>query len=285
MMDQPYFEIIKELLTDNDIKQINKSEIKVLKKCGEGAQSQVYKCEYNGEIVAMKVLSKIDIKCLIHEIAIISKIESENIPKFLGVILEETTFSYVTRFIPGVSLDEIDVNKVSYDDKVFLLKQISKTLNYIHKNNCIHRDLKAENIMVDTRKSKIYLIDFGISRILYDDTSIITRAKGTMNYLAPEIFDVKSVNTDKQIVSSITKAVDVWSFCCLVSYLFSGYPPWCNKYKDKPEIIQKALTKKEEFPIPPKIDSKIAKIIKIGTIIDYTQRASMSDIDEIVQNL
>jgi serine/threonine protein kinase len=284
-MDQSNFDIIKELLNDNNIKQINKSDIKVLKKCGEGAQSQVYKCEFNGEIVAMKVLSKIDMKCLIHEIAVINKLECENIPKFLGVILEEGKISYVTTFIPGLSLDEIDVNKVSYEDKVLIMKQISKTLNYIHKNNCIHRDLKAENVMVDTKNSVVYLIDFGISKLLNDKSAIITRAKGTMNYLAPEILDVKSVNPDKQIVSSITKAVDVWSFCCLVSYIFSGYPPWCNKYKDKPEIIQKALTRKEEFPIPSKIDGKIAQIIRYGTYIDYTQRKSISEIDEIVQGL
>lgn len=284
-MDQINFEIIKQLLTDNNIKQLNKSDIKVIKKCGEGAQSQVYKCEYDGKTVAMKVLSKIDIKCLIHEIAIINKLECDHIPKFIGVIFEENKFSYVTTFIPGVSLDEIDVNKVAYEDKVNIMKQISKTLSYIHKNNCIHRDLKAENVMIDTENSIVYLIDFGISKLLTDKSAIITRAKGTMNYLAPEILDVKSVNSDKQIVSSITQAVDVWSFSCLLSYLFSGTPPWCNKYKDKPETIQKALTRKEEFPIPSKIDPKIAQIIRYGTNIDYTQRKSMAEINEIVQEI
>jgi serine/threonine protein kinase len=285
-MDNTYYQVIQQLLTDNCINQLDKNDIKVIKKCGEGAQSQVYKCEYKGDIVAMKVMSEIDIKCLIHEIAIIVKLECEHIPKFIGVILEEKRISYVTKYISGKTLDEAGIDKLSSDFKLSIVKQLSSVMAYMHKANCIHRDLKAENVMLDTDNKKIYLIDFGIAKLLNDKNSIMTRAKGTMHYLAPEILEVKSLSADKQIVSSITQAVDVWAFCCLVSYIFSGYAPWCNKFKDKPETIQRVLTKKEEFPIPTNIDNQsIVKIIKYGTVIDYTKRKTMIELDELIQSL
>jgi len=265
---------------------LSKSDIQVIKKCGEGAQAQVYKCQYKGAVVAMKVMSEIDIKCLIHEIAIMVKLECENIPKFHGIILEDKSISYVTQYVTGKTLDEIDLSKISFDNKVKMMKDLSKAMAYMHKSNCIHRDLKAENVILDVENFKIYLIDFGIAKILNDKTAVITRAKGTMHYLAPEILDVQSVNEDKQIVSSITQAVDVWAFCCLVSYLFSGIAPWCNKYKDEPSVIQKVLTKKIEFPIPDNItNSKIIDIIKSGTYLDYKKRKTMGELDEIIQKL
>jgi len=284
-MDQ-YVDIIQKLLKDNNIPQINKSEITVIKECGEGAQAKVFKCQYKGELIAMKVMMEIDIKCLIHEIAIMVRLDCEYIPKFIGIVLDDKKISYVTKFINGRTLDEIDLSKISFDNKVKMIKQLSTAMNYMHKNNCIHRDLKAENVMFDTENFKVYLIDFGIAKILGDKKVFLTRAKGTMHYLAPEVLDVSSVNEDKQIVSVVTQAVDVWAFACLVSFIFSGIPPWCNKYKDDPMIIQKVLTKKYEFPIPDTItNSKIIEIIKMGTVVDYQKRKSMADLDEAIQKI
>ena len=285
-MDNSYFELIKQLLTENNIPQIDKQDITNMKKIGEGSQSTVYKCEYKGKVTAIKVMSEIDIKCIIHEIAIIVKLECENIPQFYGVVLDNKTISYVTQFISGKSLDEVDFTKLTFDYKLQVAKEISKTIAYMHKLGCIHRDLKAENIMIDTQSGKVYVIDFGIAKLLDGKTAIITRAKGTMHYLAPEILDVTSLNENKQIVSAVTQAVDVWAFSCLVSYIFSGFPPWCDKYKDTPETIQKLLTKKIIFPVPNNIDnSKIVEIIKLGTVIDYKKRKTMIELDGMLQKI
>jgi len=285
-MDQTYHDIIQKLLNENNIPQLNKHDVTVIKECGEGAQAKVFKCTYKGELVAMKVMSDIDIKCLIHEIAIMVKLDMEYIPKFYGIILEDKRISYITKFISGRTLDEFDLSKISFDNKVKMMKQLSTAITYMHKNNCIHRDLKAENVMLDPENIKIYLIDFGISKILGDKKDFLTRAKGTMHYLAPEVLDVSSVNEDKQIISSVTQAVDVWAFAALVSYIFSGIAPWCNKYKDEPLVIQKVLTKKLEFPIPDNItNTSVIEIIKAGTIIDYKKRKTMAELDEMIQKL
>ena len=285
-MDLPYYELIKKLISENNIPQLDAADVTNMEKIGQGSQSIVYKCEYKGKVAAIKVISEIDIKCIIHEIAIIVKLDCENIPQFHGVILGSNSVSYVTEFISGKSLDEVDIINLSFKIKLKISKEISKTITYLHKCGCIHRDLKAENIMIDTENWKVYVIDFGIAKYLNGKSSVETRAKGTMHYLAPEIFDVININENQQIVSCVTKAVDVWSFACLVSYIFSGFPPWCNKFKDKSEIIQKVLTKKEQFPIPSNIDNaEIMKIIKCGTVIDFKERKTMIEIDDMIQKL
>jgi serine/threonine protein kinase len=287
-MDQTYYKVLNQLLTENNINRISYDEIKKIKRIGRGSQSSVYSAEYKNMIVAVKELTEFDIKCIIHEIAILSRLVSDHLPKFIGVVLDETreNLSYVTSYITGKPLDEIDVNKLSDDIKIKITQQLSKIVTYIHENNCVHRDLKAENVMLDN-DFKVYLIDFGISKVLNPDNTIETRAKGTMNYLAPEILDVSTLNDKGQIISVITTGVDVWAFCCLVSYIFSGFIPWTTKVKPgKSTQIQVYLTKKMEFPIPSNIQQiEILDIIRSGTIIDLSQRKNMKEINEMVQNL
>ena len=154
-------------------------------------------------------------------------------------------------------MDEWKISDFSDALRVKIMKNISDSLTYLHKNNCVHRDLKPENIMLDD-KENTFLIDFGIAKVLTGKKKILTRAKGTVNYLAPETLDAEEVNDDDQILSVVTPEVDVWAFGCLVSFLFSGYIPWTPKYKDIAAAIQKYLASKKEFPIPTNITNQTA---------------------------
>ena len=78
------------------------------------------------------------------------------------------------------------------------------------------------------------------------------------------------VDENDEIISRITSAVDVWAFGCILSYLFSGTLPWCNKYRNNHKVIQSVLMEKRSFPIPESIDNKIiTKIIYQSTKINY----------------
>jgi len=287
-MDQNYSEVILQLLTDYKIPRIDYSEIKMDKQVGEGGQAKVYKGEYKGEIVAIKVITEIDIKCLVHEIAIMAKLQHPNIPRFLGMVLEKKFLAYVTQFVTGKTMDEWKFSDLKEEFKVKITKSISDALTFIHKNSCVHRDLKPENIMLDN-KDHVFLIDFGIAKVLTGNPGkkgFLTRAKGTVNYLAPETLDAEGINDDDQILSMVTPEVDVWAFGCLVSYLFSGHVPWTPKYKDVAVRIQKLLADKTEFPIPTNITNKtVLEIIKMATNVDAKKRASLAQINEIIQKL
>ncbi len=67
-----------------------------------------------------------------------------------------------------------------------IFKQIIEGLDYIHKNNIVHRDIKLDNILIDLTNT-IKICDFGVSRRLLPG-DIMHEHCGTPAYIAPEIF-------------------------------------------------------------------------------------------------
>ena len=135
--------------------------------------------------------------------------------------------------------------------------------------------------MIEETTNKVFLIDFGISK----DCTKKTKKKGATYYLAPETFDDEE-DDEGNIISKITHKVDVWSYGCILSYLFSGFLPWTPKYKDSEPIIQKCLIKKSPFPVPDVIKNEtIKKIIEMATIIDPDKRANINEIKEVLDKL
>lgn len=74
-----------------------------------------------------------------------------------------------------------------FTEKEFLplFKQIISGLLYLHKNNVLHRDIKLDNILTDS-KGNAKICDFGISRLVKPE-EVIYEYLGTPAYLAPEI--------------------------------------------------------------------------------------------------
>ena len=267
------------------IKKIPLKDISLKKKIGEGGQAKVYRGTLHGEEVAVKIISEVDWKCLAHEIVILSNLNHTSMPKFYGIILDNKKIGLVFNYITGKPLDEYDKNHFKIDQKLKIIKDIADALNYVHENKFIHRNLKLENIIVDN-DLKVHLIDFGIAKVCGNGISYMTRAKGTLYYLAPETLEAADLSDTEDIISIVTNKVDVWSYGCIVSYWFSGFLPWCNEYNDNEVVIQKLLLSKKAFPVPTNInDENIIKIIKISTEVDFKKRASMQDIVDILSKV
>jgi len=266
----------------NKIQQIELKDIALKKKIGEGGQAKVYRGTLAGEEVAVKVLEEVDWKCLAHEIVIISNLQHTCIPKFYGIVIDDNVLALVFGFVNGKTLDECKLGDISADIKLRMVKQLCSVLDYVHNSKFIHRDLKPENIIIDTDLN-LWLIDFGIAKVCTNTVDIITRAKGTLHYLAPEALDAEDLTDTEEIISLITTKVDVWAFGCIVSYIFSGILPWCNKYVDNSAVIQKVLVQKKAFPVPDNIkDALIIKVISMSTATDPTKRATMEEVKEIL---
>ena len=275
---------LKKIIILNNIKVIQLNEINFIGKIGEGGQAKVYKASYNNNIVAVKVMRNLDFKCFAHELVIIALLKHPNIPKFYGIVFEQNIISLVFEFIDGKTLEKFDIKSFNLEQKYKIIYELSSILEYMHQNKSIHRDLKPENLMMTN--NKIYLIDFGIAKVCTVGDSTNTRAKGTINYLAPESFVPSGINEDEQIISKITPKVDVWAFGCIVSWLFSGYIPWSNKYKDSKPIIQKALMKKIPFVIPKEIENNlfVLKIVQLTTQIEPENRPDMIHIKKLIED-
>ena len=273
---------VEKIVDINHIKKIQLEEVKLIKKIGEGGQAKVYMGEYDNKKVAVKLMKNVDYKCFAHELVILALLDHENIPKFYGIIREKNVLSLVFEFIEGNTLDQLKIDNFTTQQKYNIIYQLTSCLEYIHTKNFIHRDLKPENIMLDNQ-FKIHLLDFSIAKVITNAEFTLTRAKGTLNYLAPECLELSEISEDQQIISKITSKVDVWAFGCIVSWLFSGYIPWSDKYKDLPPVIQQILMKKLPFSIPKNIkDENVIKIIEMATEVDVNKRKSMKDIKDLM---
>jgi len=291
---EKYKGLCSELIKINKIRIIKENEIKLniknSTKLGEGGQALVYfGLLDNKHEVAVKIMKIVDWKNLSNELIIISYTEHENIPKFYGLIITDNwKIEMVFEFISGLTLDNFKLNNFAYfkyEDKIKISQGICSAIKTIYKNNFIHRDLKPENIMID-KNNKPYVIDFGIGKVLLSSDEVVTRAKGSTYYTAPEtvieIGNEQEVNSDI-ILSKITHKVDVWAFGCIISYLFSGILPWTNKYGVAERVIYTKLIQKKPFPIPSNIkDKTLIEIIKKATEIDPTARANIEEIEEIL---
>ena len=279
-----FLQTVEKLVIINHIEKIKLGDLIIKKKIGEGGQAKVYMGTFENHQVAIKVMKNVDYKCFAHELVILAFLDHINIPKFYGIVREQNVLSLVFEFIEGKTLDEYKVTNFKTEEKYHIIYELASCLEYIHSKKFIHRDLKPENIILG-KNGHIYLIDFSIAKVLTNADYTLTRTKGTLNYLAPECFDPSEINEDQQIISTITAKVDVYAFGCIVSWLFSGFVPWSDKYQDSPPMIQQILLKKIPFSIPKNINDKnILKIIEMSTEVDVNKRATMSDIKIFMEN-
>lgn len=101
-----------------------------------------------------------------------------------------------------------------------LARQMFSALQYMHQNNILHRDIKLENILVDSRNDGILvkLTDFGFSSFL-EPGQKLTKGVGSRYYIAPEILKKQPYDTK----------IDVWSATVVVYILLCGDMPYPGK--------------------------------------------------------
>ena len=128
----------------------------------------------------------------------------------------------------------IEKYKMAFPEEIiqYLMKQILYAINYIHKQNIIHRDLKLDNIMVhfDTRadkenlnmmKATIKVIDFGAStKLLAEKNYEAYTAIGTIVNMAPTILNKFTPNGDKN--KGYDEKCDIWSIGTICYELLTG---------------------------------------------------------------
>jgi len=190
---------------------------------GTGSFSTVSECYHKitGETFAVKTISKQTFRncrqAIENEIRILKKSSHSNIIKLFKIYDNEDYLYLIMELIRGGELfTEISDNGAFTEiraNKIF--SQIFDGVKYLHSFNITHRDLKLENILIDSQ-SRVKLSDFGLSKILEpsDEEFMKTRC-GTPCYVAPEIL----------LGENYTSSVDIWSMgVILYVMVYSRYP-------------------------------------------------------------
>ena len=205
-----FYRLMKSI--KNSIGVVLNENYVIIKKLGEGAYSSVYKVlnPETNEMLAMKVINKycknempINIK--------LSTIQSPYIIKYLGYsqgdIKIENNKDYKSYFLfelanKGELSNYINCGKngLSEGQTKLIFCDILKGFHEIHKAEICHRDIKAENILLNTDDYNIKISDFGFSA---DSSELLDGIYGTQQYMAPEIIMDKEYDGIKADIFSL----------------------------------------------------------------------------------
>lgn len=145
-------------------RQIGKGAYAVVKLVTERSSNQ---------LMAMKVYEKYKLtdparrRSVAREIAIMKKIDHESIVKMYTSFDNPHSIHIVMQYVRGRSLyqflKERPGKKMPENEAKIIIKQIAECIQYCHSKNIVHRDMKLENIIINSKTKKITMIDFGFS--------------------------------------------------------------------------------------------------------------------------
>ena len=229
----------------------------------------------NAQLLAMKILRKaavIETGQVDHtnaEQAILKQIKHPFIVGLRFSFQSSDKLYLVTDYYSGGNLFAHlrESRKFSEDRAKFYAAELMLALEHLHSKDIVYRDLKLENILMDS-KGHIILTDFGLSKPDIDKSGGAATFCGTAEYIAPEILQGERYGPN----------VDWWSFGILLYEMMNGRTPFYNKNK---KLMYYNITHK-----PPDFDPKIygpqaQEVIRGLLSLDVGKRLGSKGMQEI----
>lgn len=174
----------------------------------------------------------------IKEARTIGRLQHPNVISIYDVFEENNTAYYVMEYIEGDTLAGIVKRQGPMDEytaREFIFK-VAEALDYVHKNNLLHLDIKPANIMVRSSDFHVVLIDFGLAK-QYDSDGNQTSSTPvgiSQGYAPPEQYEEGAGNT-------FTPATDIYALGATYYYITTGkVPPSSSVIMDGglPSLVQ-----------------------------------------------
>ena len=232
-------DLLRDLgLNPSDIVYLGEIVVKDEDEIGRGADAVVYRIEWQGIPVAVKVVHHLLVQPGVQgrreklrrfgtEIANLSRLHHPNLCQLFGVGVTSD------RGLPALVVELLDATLLkccvgeSRQDDVTCLSYLADAIagvRYLHSRNVIHRDLTLKNVLVKSHTAKV--CDFGVARVLQpagsslfqqlQEAANLTMCPGTLLYMAPEALVENA---------SYYTSLDIFSFGVLALSVLTGFEP------------------------------------------------------------
>ncbi|KAL3873882.1 hypothetical protein ACJMK2_036964 [Sinanodonta woodiana] len=245
---------------------------RLIKTIGKGNFAKVKLAKHvpTGREVAIKIIDKTQLnpsslQKLFREVRIMKMLDHPNIVKLFEVIETEKTLYLVMEYASGGEVFDYLVAHGRMKEKEARAKfrQIVSAVQYCHQKHIVHRDLKAENLLLDGDMN-IKIADFGFSNEFVPGNKLDTFC-GSPPYAAPELFQGKKYDGPE---------VDVWSLGVILYTLVSGSLPFDGQ--NLKELRERVLRGKYRIPFYMSTDCE--NLLKRFLVLNPTKRASLETI-------
>ncbi|KAJ7537882.1 hypothetical protein O6H91_11G026200 [Diphasiastrum complanatum] len=231
--------------------EIDTSKLVLKDVIARGTFGVVHRGTYDGQDVAVKLLewgeenskSPADIAAMraafIQEVVVWHKLDHPNVTKFIGASMGSSNLQItstvagndgfvqvssnvccvVVEYLAGGTLKNFLIRnmrkKLTLKVVIQLALDLSKGLDYLHSMKIVHRDVKSENMLLDTKR-RVKIADFGVARVEAQNPRDMTGETGTVGYMAPEVLDGKPYNRKCDVYSF---GICLWEiYCCDMPY-------------------------------------------------------------------
>uniref|UniRef100_A0A8W4FN09 Serine/threonine-protein kinase SIK3 n=1 Tax=Sus scrofa TaxID=9823 RepID=A0A8W4FN09_PIG len=226
--------------------------------------------ERDTENVAIKIIDKTQLnptslQKLFREVRIMKILNHPNIVKLFEVIETDKTLYLIMEYASGGEVFDYLVAHGRMKEKEARAKfrQIVSAVQYCHQKRIVHRDLKAENLLLDADMN-IKIADFGFSNEFALGGKLDTFC-GSPPYAAPELFQGKKYDGPE---------VDVWSLGVILYTLVSGSLPFDGQ--NLKELRERVLRGKYRIPFYMSTDCE--NLLKRFLVLNPIKRGTLEQI-------
>ncbi|XP_028251112.1 MAP/microtubule affinity-regulating kinase 3a isoform X3 [Parambassis ranga] len=258
--------------SSEDQQQPHVGNYRLLKTIGKGNFAKVKLARHilTGREVAIKIIDKTQLnpnslQKLFREVRIMKILNHPNIVKLFEVIETERTLYLVMEYASGGEVFDYLVAHGRMKEKEARAKfrQIVSAVQYCHQKHIVHRDLKAENLLLDADMN-IKIADFGFSNEFTLGNKLDTFC-GSPPYAAPELFQGKKYDGPE---------VDVWSLGVILYTLVSGSLPFDGQ--NLKELRERVLRGKYRIPFYMSTDCE--NLLKRFLVLNPAKRGTLEQI-------
>lgn len=202
---------------------------------------------------------------ILREAAILNLVHHPNIVRLYDLYVTEEYFCMVFEYVEGGQMLDYIISHGRLKENVArrFFRQLLSAVSYCHRNGIVHRDLKIENVLIDS-KGDVKLVDFGLSNF-YDPNEKLMTFCGSLYFAAPELL---------RGITYTGPEVDIWSLGIILYVLVCGKVP----FDDKSLSALHEKIKGGKFVSPTHLTAECSNLLTVMIDVDPRRRVQMSEI-------